>query len=138
MARSRARQSPCGREAARTRLTQAEAVAMGAALVLEDASGDANPGVAAALAVLAGIAASDAACCARLQERARGQDHRAAVALLATVAPHGADMAKDLDRILKRKDDAHYGVTVMSRAEASKLVGYARRIVELARVVVEA
>jgi hypothetical protein len=36
------------------------------------------PGVAAALAVLAGIAAADAACCAALGERSRGQAHQEA------------------------------------------------------------
>jgi hypothetical protein len=44
--------------------------------------------------VLAGIAASDAACCARLGVRARGQAHAEAVELLGTVEPGGTDMAK--------------------------------------------
>lgn len=38
---------------------------------------------AAALAVLAGIAASDAACCMALQERSRSESHRDAEQLLA-------------------------------------------------------
>jgi hypothetical protein len=47
------------------------------------------PGVAAALAVLAGAAAADAACCAALGERSRGQAHQEAIALVRTVRPHG-------------------------------------------------
>jgi hypothetical protein len=39
---------------------------------------DTAPGVAAALSVLAGIAAADAACGAVLGRRSRGQDHRQA------------------------------------------------------------
>ncbi|HWH32493.1 MAG TPA: hypothetical protein VNU01_07460 [Egibacteraceae bacterium] len=86
---------------------------MVARLVIEDDTDAVAPGVAASLAVLAGIAASDAACCARLKVRARGTDHQEAVALLAGVEPHGKRMARDLDRILKRKDDAHYGLTLL-------------------------
>jgi hypothetical protein len=128
----------CGRSEALARLRQAEAFAMVAGLVLDDASDTATPGVAAALAVLAGIAASDAACCARLGRRARGQSHADAVDLLATVAPGGADMAKDLGRILARKDDAHHGVTLLSDKEAARLVGHAQRLIERARAAVEA
>jgi hypothetical protein len=129
--------SPCTRADAITRLAQAEAHVMVAELVLDGTSQAAIPGVAVANAVLAGIAASDAACCAKLKERPRGQSHAEATKLLATVVPHGAEMARDLERLLKRKDDAHYGLTFLSHADASKLVGYAKRMVELARRVVE-
>jgi len=48
--------------------------------------------VAAALAVLAGIAASDAACCAALGRRSRGDDHRQAVpSQLAGLTPESHD-----------------------------------------------
>lgn len=105
---------------------------MVAELVLSDDTDVATPGVAAALAVLAGIAASDAACCARLRRRSRGQDHTEAVKLLATVAPNGEAMAKDLTRLLAAKDESHYGVTLVDRAKARRLVGYAKRMTELA------
>ena len=72
MPRSGGRAQPCDRSDALNRLLQAEAFVTAAALVLEDGTDVARPGVAAALAVLAGIAASDAACCARL-----GADHAA-------------------------------------------------------------
>jgi hypothetical protein len=41
--------------------------------------------VAAGVAVMAAIAASDALCCQLLGERSRGQDHRQAIALLEEV-----------------------------------------------------
>lgn len=65
-----------------------------AELVYDDPDDDALPGVAAALAVLAGIAASDAACCAALGERPRGRDHKEAVKVLAGVHPGGKSMAE--------------------------------------------
>ena len=106
---------------------------MTAELVLGDDSDLATPSVAAALAVLAGIAASDAACCARLGRRPRGQDHATATTLLRTVLPHGEAMAKDLTRLLAAKDESHYGLALVDRAKARRLVGCARRLMDLAR-----
>lgn len=126
------RMSPCTRVDGRARLRQAEAFVMSAELVLTDESDAATPGVAAALAVLAGIAASDAACCAKLGGRPRDQSHAAAVTALQTVHPHGIAMARDLQRLLAAKDDAHYGVTLVDRTKAERLVGYARRMVNSA------
>jgi hypothetical protein len=77
--------------------------AAAAELVLEDTTAVANSGAAAALAILAGNAASEAACCARLRRRARGQTHKEAVAHLETVEPGGAEMARDLKRLLQRR-----------------------------------
>jgi hypothetical protein len=136
--RAQTRRSPCGRVEASARLTQADAYLVAAQLVLDDPTDAANPGVAASLAVLAGIAAADAACCARLSTRARGQDHREASALLSTVVPHGPTMAKDLDRLLDRKDSVHYGPAMISAAEGTRLVGWAARLVSHARRAVEA
>ena len=109
---------------------------MAAHLVLGDDTSTATPGVAAALAVLAGIAASDAACCARLRKRPRGQDHAEAVKLVRTLVPHGEEMAKDLGRLLAAKDESHYGVTLVDRAKARRLVGYAKRLIDRAAQVV--
>lgn len=63
------RVTDCTPAQAGSRLQQAEAFVMAADLVISDATNTATPGVAAALAVLAGIAASDAACCAKLRKR---------------------------------------------------------------------
>jgi hypothetical protein len=133
-----ARQEPCGRAEAGARLVQADAYLAAARLVVDDPMDVANPGVAAALAALAGIAAADAACCARLAVRARGQDHRGAVALTGTVTPNGAAMAKDLERLLKRKDSVHYGTTMISAAEGARMVSWAARLVSHAHAAVEA
>ena len=138
MARPKSRTQPCDRRAALNRLAQGEAFLVAAELVTADESDVANPGVAAALAVLAGVAASDAACCARLGVRSRGQSHDEAVAVLATVAPHGAEMAKDLSRLLNRKDDSHHGVTFVSSSDAQRMTGWAKRLVIRARAAVEA
>lgn len=137
MARS-SRTQPCGREAATSRLAQAEAFLLAAELAIDDATETATPSVAASLAVLAGIAASDAACCARLGLRPRGQAHEEAVPLLATVRPHGTAMSKDLQRLLARKDSAQYGLTIVGAGEAAKMVGWAQRLVAAARTTVAA
>lgn len=138
MARSRARTQSCDRAHALNRLAQAESFLIAAELIVDDESDGAEPSVAASLAVLAGIAASDAACCSRLGVRARGQSHAEAVDLLATVEPRGADMAKDLQRLLNRKDDPHYGLAFVSAAEAGRMVGWAKRLVGNAQRAVEA
>lgn len=137
MARPRTRTQPCDRNDARNRLAQGESFLLAAQLIVDDDSDDATPSVAASLAVLAGIAASDAACCARLGIRARGQSHVEAVELVATVEPRGADMAKDLQRLLNRKDDSQYGLTLVSAADAGRMVSWAKRLVGHARRAVE-
>jgi hypothetical protein len=135
MARGSGRTTPCTRHEARSRLRHAVRYVEVADLVLDEGE---FSGVAASLAVLAGIAASDAACCARLGAHHRGQDHRGAVALVETVEPGGRQLAKDLKRLLDRKDDAHYGFTSASSTEERDMVEWARRMVEQARAAIEA
>ncbi len=137
MARRSTRTQSCDRTDATNRLSQAKAFVPAAELVVDDDTDDATPGVAASLAVLAGIAASDAACCARLGVRARGRAHAEAVDLLATVSPHGVDMSRDLQRLLNRKDDSHYGVAFVSAVDASRMVSWARRLMDRAGAAAE-
>lgn len=137
MTKPTVRTAECTAADARARLRQADALVLVAELALSDDTDTATPGVAAALAVLAGIAASDAACCARLRRRARGQDHRQAVGVLRTVEPGGAAMAKDLQELLTAKDGVHYGVTLVGGDKARKLLDRARRLAALARTAVE-
>ena len=125
----------CGRPEARTRLSHARAFADTAELVL-DVHDNTSLNVAASLAVLAGVAASDAACCAVLGQRPRGQDHQEAVKLLSGIASGGAEMGKDLGRLLDMKDNAQYGVIYVSEAKARQAVKWAQRIVEAAETVV--
>jgi len=90
--------------------------------------------VAAALAVLSGIAASDAACCAALGRRSRGDDHRQAATLLREIED-GARAAKALLDLLDLKDTAQYGVIPITGRElttalrrATLLVAFAHQI----------
>lgn len=125
------RVASCTPADARSRLRKAQSFLTGAELIVElgdDVDLD-LPAVAAALAVLAGIAASDAACCSTLGEYSRGPDHREAERLLATVHPEGPQMAKDLKRLLDRKDNAHYGFISTTAAEAGDMIAWAARLV---------
>lgn len=136
MTRPSTRLSDCTKAEARTRLQQAESFLFVASATLNEDNDLATPGVAAALAVLAGIAASDAACCARLGERSRGQDHRKAVQLLEKVSPNGANMAKALRELLAVKDDSHYGSSLVSLSKARQMVRRAKELIDSARLIV--
>ncbi len=93
-------------------------------------------GVAAALAVLAGVAASDAACCAAVKFRPRGQAHREAVKVVEAISLEGPAMAKELERLLSAKDQAHYGLHALPKPKALPLLAAASRLVDLASAVV--
>jgi hypothetical protein len=133
------RTASCSRADAAVRLRHAESFALVAELALDhpDDPTFALTSVAGSLAVLAGIAAADAACCAALGRRARGQGHDAAIPLLRTVTPGGETMARDLGRLLALKDDAQYGVLVLSPDRARSAAGWARRLVVAAREIVD-
>ncbi|WP_051400137.1 hypothetical protein [Haloechinothrix halophila] len=96
----------------------------------------ATPNVAAALAVLAGIAASDAICCASLHERPRGQDHRQAVDLLSSIEPNGKTIGRHLGRLLDIKDGAHYGMTFVTPQRAIASLRQAKHLVEASEAIV--
>lgn len=138
MPRPKARTQTCDRGDAVRRLAQAEAFLFAAELVIDDEGDEATPSVAASLSVLAGIAAADAACCARLGLRSRGQAHAEAVELVAAVEPGGSEMAKDLQRLLHRKDDSQYGLAMVSPAEAGRMVLWSKRLLDRSRRAVEA
>lgn len=95
---------------------------------------------AAGNAVLASIAAADAICCLRLGPYHAGEDHRAAATLLERVRPGGADLARDLAKVLALKDQAHYSgegiattrVTSVLRS-AARLVGEAQALLDGSR-----
>jgi hypothetical protein len=135
--RTQARAQPCQRGDARIRLEHAKAFLDAAELIGAEEDDVATPGVASALAVLAGIAASDAACCAVLHQRSRSQNHRDAVGLLAQLAPTGPTMARDLERLLGVKDDAHYGMLHVSSQRATAALRQAKRLVSAAATYVE-
>jgi hypothetical protein len=75
------RTQSCSRDDVCTRLEHARKFLDVAALIAESGQDLEYSSAAAALAVLAGIAASDSACCQVLGRRSRGQDHRQAAHL---------------------------------------------------------
>ncbi len=91
------------------------------------------PGVSAGLAVLAGIAASDAICACRLSQIHRGEDHRTAAALLEDATPDGKKLAATFVRLLDLKDEAHYGVLTIAPQRARNAVRWARLLLDRAR-----
>jgi hypothetical protein len=93
--------------------------------------------VTAGLAVLAGIAASDAICCVRLGRYHRGDDHRRATELLETATPDGRDLVVRLERLLGLKDTAHYGAALVAQPSANLAIRWARQLVSRAQEEVE-
>lgn len=96
---------------------------------------DDNPesiNVAASLAVLAGIAASDAACCAALGRRSRSSNHHDAERLLRDIAPGGPDAAKRLRRLLDLKDNAQYGFLDVAGQDLQSVLRQGRALTEFA------
>jgi hypothetical protein len=127
------RTQPCELAQAKVRLEHARSFIAVAELVgAEEDDELATPSVSAALAVLAGIAASDAVCCRELRMRPRGQDHGRACELLETIVPDGQAMARELSRLLAIKDDAHYGLLDVSTSRARLALRQARNLVTAA------
>jgi hypothetical protein len=124
--RVKTRTQPCAAEAAAKRLRDAHGFLEAAELAEHGA------GVSAANAVLAGIAAADAACCKALGERSRGQDHRDAIALVAQIRPGGHEASVALRRLLALKNDAEYGLKTLSGANRESALRQARRLIECA------
>lgn len=148
MKASKGRRKACTAADATTRLRHSEAFLDTAQLV---ASEDGKPGdydynhVAAGVAVLAAIAASDALCCKLLGERARGQDHREAIELLEQVRyGQGTPAAQErrarelghaLATALDVKDESHYGTRMLTSAQVRKVMRAAEKLVSTCRLV---
>ncbi len=98
---------------------------------------EAERGIAAtSLAIHAGINAADAVCGVRLGKRAAGQDHDQVLALLKEAGRDGAELDKDLRRLLPMKTKAEYDPDNIPLSAASKAVGRAQRCVAVTRRVV--
>jgi hypothetical protein len=117
---------------ARQRLRYADAYLEVAELVLDDERSE-MPGVAAGLAVLAGVAASDAICAHRLGEIHRGESHQEASALLRTATSDGKRLSITLVKLLDIKDEAHYGLIVVPARKARDAVRWAKTLTVRAR-----
>jgi hypothetical protein len=122
---------------ARVRVRSAAAYLEVAELVLDEHDRDEFLNVAAGLAVLAGIAASDAICARRLGEFHRGDDHAAAAKLLRTATPDGARLDATFRRLIAVKAAAHYGVLVVAASKARDTVKWAKLLVDRAQQEVE-
>jgi hypothetical protein len=129
---SSARTQPCSAADAAHRLLRARRFLEVAELLTEESDDIEYSSPAAALAVLAGIAASDAACCKALGRRSRAQDHRQATSLLERVTPGGKAAAKSLERLLRLKDEAHYGLFDVGGNDLKSALRQASKLVEFA------
>lgn len=122
------RAADCTRADALARLKQAKSFIEVADLVLGSDDELALPQVSASLAVLSGIASSDAVCCARLGRRSRSRDHREAITLRESVPDSPKEMTHDLRRLLDLKDGAHYSSIMVTLTTARDAVRRARRL----------
>lgn len=132
MTRRAAGTQPCDRNHARTRLDNAAKSLDVAELVAAEHEIPASRSVVAAVAVLSGIASADAACCAALGRRSRGQDHREAAALLHEIVPNGERAANALVDLLNLKDTAQYGLIPISARELTTALRRARTLLDFA------
>ncbi|MGI8721898.1 MAG: hypothetical protein ACR2JG_06685 [Geodermatophilaceae bacterium] len=82
------------------------------------------------LCVLAGIAASDVICCARLGEHAQGEKHNDAVSLLKAADKQAA---KHLAVLLEQKTKSAYSHALATPGDAKRAAGAAIALVEAAR-----
>jgi hypothetical protein len=122
----------CSKEHARNRLGHARKFLEVAEMTAGEDGDVEYASAAATLAVLAGIAASDAACCAALGRRSRGQDHQQAVKLVEQVEPGGPQAAKALRRLLSLKDEAQYGFFDVVGRDLQAAIRQARALVDFA------
>ena len=133
MARSPGRSQRCSPDDARNRYSHAIKFLEVAEIAAGEHEQDPEYAtVAVSLAVLAGIAAADAACCKALGERSRSQDHHDAEVLLKRVSG-GEDAAKQLHQLLSLKDEAHYGFFDVSATELRKALRRSRAVLAFAK-----
>ncbi|HEU0019428.1 MAG TPA: hypothetical protein VFQ14_03970 [Thermoleophilaceae bacterium] len=125
----------CNEADARRRLQHSKQFLEVAELAAEDQRDDGSleyGNAAATLAVLAGIAAADAACCKALGRRSRTDDHDQATSLVEQIAPDGLSAAKNLRALVALKNDAQYGFYTVGPGELTKAVRAARKLVDFA------
>ena len=135
--RQPSRSQPCNENDARGRLRDALAQ-LDLAELADTTSTAEERKAAASCAVLAGIAAADAACCRALGTRSRSQNHRDAIVLVRQVFPGGPDAAKQLERLLSLKDQSQYGFEDIGGQKLDVAVRQARALVAFAENVLEA
>ena len=122
----------CDRARAQTRLDHAAKSLEVAELAAVEREIPSSRSVAAAVAVLSGIASTDAACCAALGRRSRGTDHREAAQLVRQIVPDGERAAAALTDLLNVKDTAHYGLIPITQRELTTTLRRARLLLDFA------
>jgi hypothetical protein len=131
------RTQDCDLAQARERLDQARRFLDIAELAAGTEDADLQYGsVGAAIAILAGIAAADAACCAALKRRSRSDDHRDAADLVAQIKPGGAAAGRLVRKLISLKDDAHYGFLDITPSRVKSAMRQARQLTDFAESVV--
>lgn len=131
MPRRTTRRQECDRTQARARLRDAQAH-LDLAEIADANSTAQERKAAASCAVIAGIAAADAACCAALGQRSRGQDHREATDLLRLITPGGDQAARQFGRLIGLKDAAQYGLDDISGTTLTAAQRQAKALVDFA------
>jgi hypothetical protein len=131
------RTQACGKAQARQRLADAKSFLEVAELAADVNDPNLEYGsVAASVAILAGIAGADAACCQGLGKRSRSDDHHDAEALLQQIAPGGKQAASRLRQLVNLKDAAHYGFVNVTTPQLKRSLRQAQQLVEFADRVV--
>lgn len=126
------RSQSCSAQEARSRRSHARKFLEVAEIAANEQDQDPEfASAAASLAVLAGIAAADAACCRALGERSRSQDHHDAEKILRRVTG-GSAAARQLRDLINLKDSAHYGFLDVSRTELKQALRRARALLGFA------
>lgn len=114
---------------------QVRAYAAKAAEFAEAAASDLDAGrniAATSLAIHAGINSADAVCGARLGQRAAGENHDQVLALLRQAGADGAEVERDLRRLLPLKTKAEYDPDDIAPSAAAKAVERAHRCAAVA------
>lgn len=93
---------------------------------------------ATSLAIHAGINAADAVCGARIGKRAAGEDHDHVLTLLRQAGPDGAEVERELRRLIPLKTKAEYEPDDIARSTAAKAVERAERCAAVAKRVAAA
>jgi hypothetical protein len=128
-----ARTSPMSAADVQARRQHAHAFLSTAELVVEfggDAGIESTSNLLGSLAVLAGIASSDAICGHVRRERANGEAHADAVALLRSCSAPDERFAAQLKRLLDAKTTTQYSSAVLGDVRAGELMTAARRLVD--------
>jgi hypothetical protein len=137
----KARSRLCGAAEAQQRLTRAREFLEVADLAMSEQDPTDHSYVyssaAATLAVLAGIAASDAACCNELGKRSKGESHQEAARLLREITPGGKEAASDLAVLLGLKDRAQYGAMALGGRDLRKVIRRAEKLCAFAETVLQ-